>query len=523
LSQGGAHPPQGGGESKGALTARTRRLAPLLAALAIVVVCALVARATSAAGRENGRAFEPWPDALEYVAGAQSLVQDGSYLLTVGADRVRPRYPPGWPLVLAAFLVAGVGATELWVVTAAIGVVNAGLVGFIAWRLGRLMGLSTGACAVGALSGGLAWSLAPLAVRLDCSTLSDSWAVLLLAAASVLLLRGVSTRPRAAALGALLGLVVVTRPAAIVAAAPCLGCLFLGIQRGVLRESAGRLVRRAGEALAVFGAVVLATGVLLSSLGVGPQLVAYDQWIPQRYGELGAPFALSNLWSPAPNKGAPREVSGVFAGQVLLGIAGLRPLHYAGYVWPLMVWVGVPVLAWRRGQRWVAAAFVTCLLGHLVFFGTYFFPSSRFALFALAFCAAGLGVAVGHGLASVAVSPRARWVSAAAVVGGIALAQLPALASAGLLGDGLEGAAPPRHPSADRVDREVERWIATDERVRAKRVVPFDPVYAQALGLLPQSRVRDIVHWGQLPETTQVTRLRQRDVAGSQPPPTAPR
>ena len=52
--------------------------------------------------------FHPRPDALEYAASAQSIAQTGRFFLQVGPYRVRPRFPPGWPLLLAPAVRLGV-------------------------------------------------------------------------------------------------------------------------------------------------------------------------------------------------------------------------------------------------------------------------------------------------------------------------------------------------------------------------------------------------------------------------------
>ncbi len=39
--------------------------------------------------------------------------------------------------------------------------------------------------------------------------------------------------------------------------------------------------------------------------------------------------------------------------------------------------------------------------------------------------------------------------------------------------------------------------------------MPFDPLYAQALGLLSPQALRDVESWGRLPPTVHVRRLRE--------------
>ena len=66
----------------------------------------------------------------EYAAEAQSLARTGQAFLQVGPYRVRPRYPPGWPLLLAAAIRSGVAGRDLWRITALFGAA-------LAWLLGR--------------------------------------------------------------------------------------------------------------------------------------------------------------------------------------------------------------------------------------------------------------------------------------------------------------------------------------------------------------------------------------------------
>src|SRR5260370_16956850 len=88
-----------------------------LAAAALVLLVAPLALAARWrwAAAADGRQLRPRPDALEYAAAAQAIAAEGRYYLQVGPYRVRPRYPPGWPLVLAGAVRLGLPGDRLWV------------------------------------------------------------------------------------------------------------------------------------------------------------------------------------------------------------------------------------------------------------------------------------------------------------------------------------------------------------------------------------------------------------------------
>jgi hypothetical protein len=67
---------------------------------AIVVPLALAVR-WGGSGEAKGSRFHPWPDAVEYAAEAQTIARSGQVFLQIGPYRERPRFPPGWPLLIA--------------------------------------------------------------------------------------------------------------------------------------------------------------------------------------------------------------------------------------------------------------------------------------------------------------------------------------------------------------------------------------------------------------------------------------
>jgi hypothetical protein len=109
---------------------------------------------------------------------------------------------------------------------------------------------------------------------------------------------------------------------------------------------------------------------------------------------------------------------------------------------------------------------------------------------------------VACGLGISAPSP-VRWVRPAS--------WLAAVAFAGAIVSGclFFRAQPPaaRFPDQD-VRAAFAAWRRLPEPRRARTLLPFDPVEAQALGLLPPRVVRRIGAWGELPPTAHVKRLR---------------
>ncbi|HEY4564737.1 MAG TPA: hypothetical protein VIJ36_17260, partial [Thermoanaerobaculia bacterium] len=97
--------------------------------LAVIVVPLALAARWGGNAELKGVRFSPWPDTVEYAAEAQSLARSGQVYLQIGPYRVRPRFPPGWPLLLAPAVRLGVAGQELWRITGVLGAVLAWLLG----------------------------------------------------------------------------------------------------------------------------------------------------------------------------------------------------------------------------------------------------------------------------------------------------------------------------------------------------------------------------------------------------------
>jgi hypothetical protein len=570
---------------EGASAPRPHRLAEL-GLLAAVLALALWTRWGWASATEGPRFF-PRPDALEYAASAQAIAQTGEIFLQVGPYRVRPRYPPGWPMVLAVAIRLGAPGDGLWRVAGLFGAALAALLALLAaravqalapgagwsggFRAGRSADEDAGrsadedaarsadaqtgpnqdrparsaagwsAAVAAALAGG-GWALAPLAVAQGQTVMSDEPTTL--AAVACLALTGSAwlrsrrrredgdrsetrggdegaARPiewrargrgpcwQAAAGGFCFGLAAAMRPvAAALLAAPLALLLAGGVRRTGARAQIPRVASWALGA-AIFPAL---TVVLLLRSGLPPLAWSgYRFWVPQRFARLADTFNLryalhGNPAMPLGSDGRPIPHLTITA-LVLGGVPTLPPHQVLGLWWPLAGWLAAPWLlhaARRRGGAaaqaapWLAAALAAWTAGYVAVFSLYFFPAPRFYLGPAALALTLFAVACGAALA--APRPPVRRLAAAAVLAGAALL---ALAAADFRRE------PPAPAEEDDPRPAVARWLAQRDAQRAKRVMPFDPVYAQALGLLSPDALRDIETWGRLPPTIHVRRLRE--------------
>jgi len=490
--------------------------------------------------------FHPRPDALEYAASAQAIAQSGRFYLQVGPYKVRPRYPPGWPLLLAGALRSGVDGTDLWRVTGIFGAVLAWVVAAVAYGTVRWIGAGPpifrtaaggeGPFLLAGLLAGWLWALAPVAAGAGRTVLSDEPAAL--AGVACLLLTGLglllTSKPRTAifcaALGGLcLGLSATMRPIAACLLAPPLGVLLIAVTAGVRRSGVRLLLPRL--AAWILGAAISPTAVmiLLHHSGLRPtEWSGYAFWVPERYGRLSDTFNLSYALKPDEDfnlgtESEPLSHLGI-AARVLLGLPGLRARHSLGLVWPLLGWIAaVPLFraARRCGRRkgrekaaaadlapWIATALFLWVAGHVVVFSLYFYPTSRFYLGPLALCTALFASACGLGWTHPGLRTRVPAV----------LATLLALLLTVRGWTDLQKEPLPEEQD-ERTRSRFARWKDRGDDERAGRIVPFDPLFAQALGFLPPDVVESVHVWGTLPPTVHVRRLRSLGVLPPEPPP----
>jgi hypothetical protein len=487
--------------------------------LALLVLPAAIAARWQGSAKAGGPRFHPRPDALEYVAAAQAIAQSGRIYLQVGPLQVRPRYAPGWPLLLAAALRAGVQGPDLWRFTGLFGAALAFLLAAVASSAvlalaptaedGKPPHASHIAALAAGLTAGWIWALAPIAVGVGRTALSDEPAAL--AAVATLVFSGVAflrggDRPASlpAVLGGLaLGLAATLRPVCAALLLPPLAILLAA----ALRRAGLRPLLPRADAWALGAAVFpVAAMLLLYRSGLSPwEWSGYAFWLPERYGRLSDTFNLRYALAPDESfrlgGSEPMSHLGV-ALRVLLGFPGLRVHHQLGLFWPIMGWLAaLPVIAAarRRGVTvtpWIAAALILWTLAHVALFSLYFYPASRFYLAPLALCTALLATICGLGLARPGLTSRLP-------------AAVAALLVLGLTAQGwaeLQRARQPRRRD-ERTWSRFERWRSRSDAERAGRILPFDPLHAQALGLLTPEVVTSVHEWGTLPPTVHVRRL----------------
>jgi 4-amino-4-deoxy-L-arabinose transferase-like glycosyltransferase len=471
---------------------------------AVVVPLALAARWGGNAEAKGSR-FHPWPDTVEYAAEAQSLARSGQVFLQIGPYRVRPRYPPGWPLLIAPAIRLGMEGQDLWRLTGIFGALLAWLLGAVAARTTVALGEGSRlAPLLAGLLAGCVWAIAPIAVDLGQTLMSDEPTALVslagvLATGGALLRReGRGVWTLALAGGLAFGLAATMRSiTAVLMLVPIAVFLIGGVRR--------RLILPWALGAAVFPAV---TVLILARSGLpGWQWSGYGFWMPGRYGDLASTFSLRYAFQP--DVAFRQEIQGrplshlELAVRVLLGIPGLRPRHYLGLLWPIAGWLAaLPLyrIARRRAPEiagWTALALLLWTLGHAAVFSVYFYPSSRFYLAPLALCLVLLATACG-----VALSRPDRRMR---LIGGAVAAGMALLAARGLVEFRRE---PLPGVETERTRARFARWLAIGDERRASRVMPFDPVHAQALGLLTPEVAAQIHAWGELPDTVHVRRLR---------------
>ena len=140
-----------------------------------------------------------------------------------------------------------------------------------------------------------------------------------------------------------------------------------------------------------------------------------------------------------------------------------------------------------------AGALLLWTLGHVALFSLYFYPSSRFYLAPLALCLVLLATACGVGLSR---PGRARWLAAAP--------PWPAWRCSRRGDSPSSGASRCRISTPSARGARFDRWLEIGDERRADRVMPFDPVHAQALGLLTPEVASQVHAWGELPDTVEV-------------------
>jgi hypothetical protein len=275
--------------------------------------------------------------------------------------------------------------------------------------------------------------------------------------------------------------------------------------------SPGRAVRVLATAAVGMALPALLASLLLVRSGLPPvPWSGYDFWFPERFADLSDAFDPRSALESREGVGrAGAPLSNLQLGaRVLLGLPGIRRAHDPGAFWPLLGWVACVAL-WRaaRERGPTVASHATAAVGalaawalaHLAVFSPYAYSGGRFYLPVLMVLATAFGAGLGLAVARAGGSRRR-----------LAAAAICVLAVPLLLPWSLPRLVPSRYappPFERAVGNRVARWLALPDEIRARRVVPFDPVFAQALGLLPPSALARVRHWGRLPPTWHVRRL----------------
>jgi|GEM_PF-2648863 len=519
---------------------------------ALVVIPLALATRWGGDAEAKGARFHPWPDTVEYAAEAQALARTGRVFLQIGPHEVRPRFPPGWPLVIAGAVKLGVQGQDLWRISGVFGAVLAWMLAVMAagatealgphhpgpllpaspppsGRRGRKAktigpllvsplpvregggegrgagGEGSGGSLLAGLLAGCVWAFAPIAVGLGQTLMSDEPTALVCLAG--LLLAGLSflgdRRPIPLALAGGLAFGLAASMRSVAAALMLLPILFFlagAVRRLGFRAALPRALAWTAGAL-VFPAL---TAWIVTRSGLHPwEWSGYRFWMPNRFNHWTSTFNLR--FALQPDTAFRQAIEGrplshlELALRVLLGIPGLRPHHYLGLLWPIAGWIAaIPLYRIARLRRpeiaaWAAPGLLLWTLAHVAIFSLYFYPSSRFYLAPLALCLVLLATLCGI------LWNRARWAAGTAA---LLVAVLAAWTFVQFQ----------REPLPDletgRTRAKFTHWLEMGDEQRRGRVMPFDPVHAQALGLLTPEVAAGIREWGELPDTVEVRRLR---------------
>jgi len=452
-----------------------------------------------------GEQLAIYPDAVEYAAGAQSLVGEGRYVLHLGPLDARPHYSPGFSMLLAPFVAAGLPGDALWQTGLLFGwllaCLTAASVAYLAsigaerasgtWRLTAI--------AVVASCAGATWLVAPFSLNTGTLLLSDKAALLfcILAAGSTLPALG-APGTRAAlsqlALGASAAAAAAVRP--IAAALLVAGSLPVFIHAIRDRRTRAEIIRIAGRTLAGASAVAVPVSAILFTSGFPPfRWTAYGFWTPKDSFPGLVDFAVSYAFAGNPSRpfqaGEPLLPHAQVVWQALLGIPGLGETHYLGYLWPLLGW-GAMLLVLRRPSSWsgtqiaLARSAAWWAIATSITFVFYSWPLPRYLVGSHWIVLIGT-----FGL----LARRAATDRPGRAVIAVVLA---------LLATGSSLALSLRADSAYVAWRDLNSetrsgfnaWLRLSDAERAGRKMPFDPLRAQALGLLRFESASKIRCWG---------------------------
>lgn len=491
------------------------RVIPVLLCV-ILVATACVGLRWIRMDSSGGRQFGPWPDGLEYACGAQSIRDSGTYYLQVGPHVVKPRYPPGWSLLMVPFLSAGLPAEQICFVPAIFDAAHALLLAaFVFLLLTRVLdagGASSDTrrfwiALAAALTVGLGWSCTPMSVDHGRRVVSDPAVALLtdLAIAAILwaAIRGWKADRRGN------GLLVLAGFAAGVAAAtrPITGallCVPIAMLVSHLAMTRGLWAGCRGAAWLLLGVLVPAAGTswLMARSGYAWwEWSAYEFWVPQIYADIGTTFRLDYAFGAGhetaahARHGDGRLANGTFGLATLLGLP-LASATGLGSYWPILAWSLGGGLLWRLRRQgrfaWlVVVGLAAWPVGHLVVFSLYIYTSGRFYLGVASWPWVLLAVATGWWCLRSRRPGRELFVTA------IVLGLVFLSARSGVRRIPWTWT-PDYKVWFDKTRANFEPWQRRTDSERSELVAPIHPLVAQALGWLPRDTVAGIGAWGRL-------------------------
>ncbi len=525
----------GTGECRKTWAATVAENGPCLLLSLIVLVVAFLVR-WDIVPPDRGQEFSIVPDSMEYAATAHSIVQTGEFFLQVGPWRVPPRYSPGYPLFLSLFLRLGIPGEKLWRVNAIVGSLHAWLLFFIAYVVARMIIRKTGygrdgpwsvepvACLAGLIAG-MGWAFSPISLNHGRHVMSDELGAL---SANIFLVflsflfyrqgKGAvrTTLPLSLLAGISYGCMIGVRPILgfLLAGSICilfLGCLVQCHKKVIVIQLLGMM---GGVLLGVLPVIYILhrSGYPLTKWS------HYEYWAPEYYDSIRKTF--HPQYAIFGN-----EEYGYKASERILGHAevalrlftgwGRLPEPGIGRWWPFLSILCFLVIVrrllsgvtWKKDKiPWLLASYFMYFSATLLAFSLYFFPAIRFYLPVLPFMWLPISIAIAF-----------CWFQTRRALKYLGYALLLLLACFSYLELRPLVRSRPSYAYYQSLRSIYDGWNKTPEIQKAMTVLPFDPIMAQAYGILPLSAVPDQQIWGKSPDTSHFIRLKMNHSLSQRP------
>jgi hypothetical protein len=303
--------------------------------------------------------LDPYPDAVEYFAQANSILKEGAPTIQIGNDKLPSRYPPGYPILMIPWLKFlphnGILAPFRTNQTIGLLLLAGGFMFYVA--IGR------------PLAGGLASLLLatqPAFIDFSRSSMSDLSGGAVIALALALVYLGLAWRRRLLIYCAaiVLGLSLCIRPQ-LVFMAP----LLMAMALFPVNVSWTRWFMHCCLALAVF-AVAASPYFILNTLQFGhPLKTGYEFWVPA-LADKQAAFSVHNV---------PPQVAMIWS-EITASWAQFRVANLFGtgtYVAPAFIFLSALGLAFVRAWRFEISAFLAGIM-YIISTVTYKYIEGRF-------------------------------------------------------------------------------------------------------------------------------------------------